>query len=252
MAIKLKSSAMFGGQGTADWYRKENEALAGVTNAPQNEALGLMDIRHYPPTDAQSEKGMVCSVILETVVGTIRGTVYESKKVPDTLYWTPPQSSQENEETGETKYYDEVKLTSKLQAQVLRYVETLVDFVDQGAGAVSTDAGNPFANVGQPQGTGTGQVGNPFANAGAVAQGQSAIPQGQVGQPLTHNMNGVNPASFVQGNGDPAQFANQGQQGMVITHPQGQVGQPQGIIPAGQPVDPSLDPFASVNQPAGQ
>ena len=251
MAIKLKSSAMFGGQGTADWYRKDNEALAGVTNAPKNEALGLLDIRHYAPTDAQSEKGMVCSVILETIIGTVRGTVYESKKAPDTLYWTPPQSSQENEETGETKYYDEVKLTSKLQAQVLRYVETLVDFTDADT-AVHTDAGNPFANVGQPQ----GQAGNPFANTGAVGApaGQAGNPfagaqpqgqQGNVGQPITNNMNGANPASYVTGNADPAQYVNpQGANPQTYVAPQGQG------VPQGQ----QADPFASVavTQPAGQ
>jgi hypothetical protein len=130
MAIKIKLKGTAGRQNTPDWYRHDTEELAGVTNLPTNKELGLDNVLVFDPSDAQMENGMVCAVILKTLVGDIRGTIYQSKNAPGTLYLRPPQSREENEETGEVKYHDEVKLPSKLIAQVLRFMETQVDMVD--------------------------------------------------------------------------------------------------------------------------
>lgn len=139
MAIKivLKGTAGLGGMTTPDWYRHDTENLAGVTNLPSNKEIGLDQILIFPPSEAQVESGMVCAVILKTIVGDIRGTVYQSKQSPGTIYLRPPQSKEENEETGEVKWHDEVKMTSKLIAQVLRHIETQVDIVDESTGEMA-------------------------------------------------------------------------------------------------------------------
>ena len=166
MAIKitLKGTIGLGGSNTPDWYRQDTENLAGVTNLPSNSAIGLESIVVFPPSESQSENNMVCAVILKTIVGDVRGTVYQSKNAPDTIYLRPPQSKEELE-NGEVKWHDEVKLTSKIIAQTLRYVETLVDITDtsktnqQSSG---TSVEDRFNGIGQGDGA-SGE--NPFANA---------------------------------------------------------------------------------------
>lgn len=148
--IKLKGNAVIGGTGQPDWYRHETEQLAGVTALPSNPEIGLNEIRIYAPTEAQAETGMVVAGTLITAVGEIRVTIYQSKSQPDTLYLRAPQSREEDEETGEMKYYDEVKLTPKVVAQTLRFVETQIEFneveeTEEIAG--TTGADNPFGNV---------------------------------------------------------------------------------------------------------
>lgn len=192
MAIKLKESASMGGQGTPGWYRHDSEQLAGVTNLPSNATLGLDGVLIFPPSEAQELSGMVCVVILKTLVGDIRATVYESKKAPGTLHINPPQSREEKED-GEVVYHDEVKLPSKLIAQVLRYIETQVVMEEPPA----TDLG---LGMGLGLGAGAGAGTNPLlaqqqqllaqqamlqeqlrqAQAQAQAQAQGQAPTGQV------------------------------------------------------------------------
>jgi hypothetical protein len=170
MAIKivLKSTANFGGANTPDWYRHDTENLSGVTNLPANKALGLDDILVFTPSDAQASNGMVCATILKTLVGDIRATVYQSKNSPGTVYLRPPQSREEKED-GEIVYHDEVKMPSKLVAQVLRYIETQVNFVDEEANQSQEDlagvgaGANPFP-IPNPDGAGTQEVEDPFGN----------------------------------------------------------------------------------------
>lgn len=150
--IVLKGNVGFGGANTPDWYRQDTEQLAGVTNLPSNEVLGLENVLIFPPSEKQAEKGMVCAVILKTLIGDVRATIYESKNTPGTIYLTPPQSREELED-GEVKYHDEVKMTSKLIAQVLRYVETQVDFVDEetgelGSSDITADVSIPNIDLG--------------------------------------------------------------------------------------------------------
>lgn len=180
VVIKLKGTAGFGA-GTADWYRHETEALAGVTNLPSNGAIGLDNVILFPVTEAQADTNMVCSVILKTVIGDVRASVYQSKSSPGTLYVRAPQSREELAD-GEVKWHDEVKLTNKIMAQVLRFVETQVDIIETeevaigGAmelppiGGIQTPVANQVA----------GQVANqgltptdPFAQANANAQLQT-------------------------------------------------------------------------------
>ena len=149
--IKIKGNAVIGGGGQPDWYRQDTEQLAGVTALPSNPDLGLTEIKIYAPTDAQAETGMVVAGTLVTVVGEIRVTIYQSQKQPDTLYLRAPQSREEDEETGEFKYYDEVKLNPKVVAQTLRFVETQIDFEEVEASEEVVGEGsatdNPFGNV---------------------------------------------------------------------------------------------------------
>lgn len=149
--IKIKGNAVIGGGGQPDWYRHETEQLVGVTALPSNPDLGINEIKIYAPTEAQAETGMVVAGTLVTVVGEIRVTIYQSQKQPDTIYLRAPQSREEDEETGEMKYYDEVKLSPKVVAQTLRFVETQIEFdeieaTEETAGE-SGNADNPFGNV---------------------------------------------------------------------------------------------------------
>jgi hypothetical protein len=180
VVIKLKGTAGFGA-GTADWYRHETEALAGVTNLPSNGAIGLDNVILFPVTEAQADTQMVCSVILKTVIGDVRASVYQSKSSPGTLYVRAPQSREELE-NGEVKWHDEVKLTNKIMAQVLRFVETQVDVVVTEEPAIAGMDLPPIGGIAGVQTLVAGQTPvagqapqqlvpeDPFAQANAIGQ----------------------------------------------------------------------------------
>lgn len=242
MAIKLKSTAR-GNNGKGDWYRQETELLSGVTSNPVNLPLGIKDILIFDPSQLQEEKGMVCAVMIKTVVGDIRGTVYESKNHENTLYLRPPQSREEKED-GEVVFHDEVKFEAPIVAQVLRYIETQVDITaeeiveDGNYGALGAVGGNPQGFV-QPQGNGNPQ--------GFVQPG-NGNPQGFV-QPQGNPQGQVAGQGFVQ----PTGQANQGQ--VVNQQPAGtqagQVAGNQGFVqPQGQPTGQG-QPFTQPQGNAG-
>jgi hypothetical protein len=115
-----------------DWYRDtKHPLLEKVTNLPTNIEVGLNNILLFQPSDMQAEEGMICTVILKMFFADIRCAVYQSRANPDTIFLTPPQVREETAD-GETCYHDEVKLHSALIAQVLRYVETQIELVEEG------------------------------------------------------------------------------------------------------------------------
>lgn len=180
MAIKIKLKGSAGRQNTPDWYRHDTEELAGVTNLPTNKAIGLDNVLIFDPTEAQEGTGIICAVILKTLVGDIRGLVCQSKNSPETIYLRPPQSREENDETGEVKYHDEVKLTSKMIAQVLRYMETQVDMTD-----ASAETKNELGIGGVGVGVGVGVTSNPF--------NVTSVPAGNVDQHVDSSSEEENP-----------------------------------------------------------
>ena len=189
MALVLKSDAVTTGNQTGDWYKHDTPELAGVTNAPINEAIGLKNIVLFPANENQRNAKVICAGVLKTVVGDINVTIFESKTTPGTMYVRAPQVSRQGA-NGEVEHIPEVTLTNKIRAQVLRYMHTQVEMRDDANAPAPTGTGE-FANttgihvppVGQPQPQPqpTGQVAS-FAQPNGQGQPQVA-PAFPVGQP---------------------------------------------------------------------
>lgn len=198
MALVLKSDAVTSGNQTGDWYMHDTPELAGVTNLPTNPEIGLNNIILFGSNENQRNAKVVCAGVLKTVVGDINVTIFESKTTPGTMYVRAPQVSRQGA-NGEVERIDEVKLTNKIRAQVLRYMHTQV--VMQDTPAVAPTGTGEFANttginmppVGQPQPqpqpTGqpvnhvaqpTGQVAPAFPVAPAPTGQPQPQPQGAV------------------------------------------------------------------------
>lgn len=166
MALELNEEFIADNQG-GDWYLKDTPTLAGVTNLPNNPELGINDINIIKPSQAQKDIGMVAVVYLKTIIGDIRLSVHLSTQYTDTLYLRVPQSQQDVPGQEKPKYFKEVNLTSKVQAQVLRHIHSKCVAVQ----------GQPVGQAGGV-GVGVGTVGNFTAGQGVgVGVGQPAQPQ---------------------------------------------------------------------------
>lgn len=113
--MKLKTQAQ-------KWYHKVK-----VPASPVNPNLGLQGIRIFNVTEMQRAHGMVCVALVDLVCGTVRITVAESKKNPGTIYLITPGQERYITEDGEAKYYENVQLKYELRAQILKYVESLME-----------------------------------------------------------------------------------------------------------------------------
>lgn len=115
------------GQGRTDfWWKHDTEELAGVTDEPKNEALGIISIRIFEPSRNAEDAGIVARVRLESVIGTIDGiSIFESTRNPDDIYVS--MSGREWKDKQDRKQYArDVKLSRKVEAQILRYVDKLL------------------------------------------------------------------------------------------------------------------------------
>lgn len=98
------------------WYRK-----VAVPVKPSNKSLGLEHITVHPANENQKKYGIVCNCVLKLVSGDVRVTIGQSKKNPGTIYLAAPGQ----EKVGNI-YYQNVRLKTELQAQVLKYIESLM------------------------------------------------------------------------------------------------------------------------------
>ncbi|MES9681851.1 hypothetical protein ABWK22_02800 [Gottfriedia acidiceleris] len=103
------------------WYRSVK-----VPVRPYNKALGLDDIKVFPANAKQKEFGIVCNCILHLISGTVRITIAESKHQPGMLYLVTP-GQEKMLVKGQVQYYENVQLKYELKAQVLKYIESLVE-----------------------------------------------------------------------------------------------------------------------------
>jgi hypothetical protein len=102
----------------------ETEELAGVTSEPMNEAIGIREIKVYEPSQAQWDNGTVATIQLETIIGQIKGIAVVESNRDDSIYVR--MQSRNYERDGQKQYVNDVALDRKVQAQILRYVDSLL------------------------------------------------------------------------------------------------------------------------------
>lgn len=188
MALVLKSDATTSGNQTGDWYLHDTPELAGVTNLPTNPEIGLSNIIIFASNENQRNAKVICAGVLKTVIGDINITIFESKTTPGTMYVRAPQTSRQGA-NGEVERIDEVKLTNKIRAQVLRYMHTQVEMKQEtapasGTGEFANTTGINIPPVGQPAPTAppTGHV-QPNAHVAPAPTFPVAPASAPTGQP---------------------------------------------------------------------
>ena len=112
------------------WYRDDNdEELKDVTAESVNLKLGIKMIRVFKPSAKQSVSGVIANVTLDTIVGTIKSIqIRQSNNEDGTIYLTTP-SRNVAPEGEDARWRSLVDLSRPVQAQILRYVETLLEEV---------------------------------------------------------------------------------------------------------------------------
>jgi hypothetical protein len=111
------------------WYLKHADELEKVTAESDNADLGIKRIGVFPPSEAQANNAVIASIQLETIVGNIRGIqVKESKNTAGALYL---QTGSKNiaREGQQAKWFNEVTLERVVTAQILSYVDSLLEEV---------------------------------------------------------------------------------------------------------------------------
>jgi hypothetical protein len=147
--MTLKSDAATTRTQDPFWYKKDDidpkkgdGFLKGVTSEKSNEALGIKNISVYQLADKDGnpltkmlDKGAICKVSLDTEVAYIDGiTVWNSKNGDGSIYL---QMQSRTYQKGEEKaYVNDTRLKKPVQAQILRYVESISVTED----ATATDA----------------------------------------------------------------------------------------------------------------
>lgn len=109
------------------WYLKHQGELEQVTAGVSNEAFGITRIGVFPPSEAQAANGVIASISLDTVLGNIRGIqIKESTNAAGALYL---QTGSKNiAKDGEpAKWFNEVTLAKPVSAQILSYVDSLLE-----------------------------------------------------------------------------------------------------------------------------
>lgn len=103
------------------WYNEE-EGLEGVTDELSNEALGILSIHLYNPSQKQAENGTVAGVELHTTSGTIKGIQVQEARNAGFGELEIRMQSRSWEVDGKKSYANDIELPRKVQAQVLRLV----------------------------------------------------------------------------------------------------------------------------------
>jgi len=108
------------------WYLQDTDQLAGVTAEASNPELGITGIQVFDPSPAQFDNGTVARITLDTIVGTIKGMqVVESDR--DNSLFLRMQSRSWEGDNGQKNYVNDVELSDKAKAQILRYVDSLLE-----------------------------------------------------------------------------------------------------------------------------
>ena len=110
--------------GASAWYLEETEELAGVTSERKNPTIGVLDIKVYAPSAGQVANGAVANVTVETVIGTIKSIRIEQSQRDHSLLCRP--QSRFYEVDGQRNYVNDLELNSKVTAQILRYINTML------------------------------------------------------------------------------------------------------------------------------
>jgi hypothetical protein len=106
------------------WYLQDSAETEGVTADSFNDALGIREIKVYEPSEAQWNNGTVATITLETIIGQVKGIAVVESNRDDSLYVRMQRRSYERE--GQTQYVSDLTLDRKVQAQILRYVDSLL------------------------------------------------------------------------------------------------------------------------------
>jgi hypothetical protein len=121
-----KVTRVIGGR-DANWFLERTGELADVTDQASNPALGINSIAVFPASQKQMEYYTIANITLETVLGTIHGTqIKESNRVAGEIYL---QTSSHNTAKADQpkKWVSDVKLNRAVQAQILSYVNSLLE-----------------------------------------------------------------------------------------------------------------------------
>jgi hypothetical protein len=119
--VRLKQEFM---QNREPWYLLDSEELEGVTAEPSNPMIGLLDTKVYAPSDGQIANGAIANITIETIIGTVRNIRIEQSQRDHTLLCRP--QSRHYEVDGKRNYINDLELSSKIRAQILRYVSTML------------------------------------------------------------------------------------------------------------------------------
>ena len=108
------------------WYLQDTEDLAGVTAEGFNDELGIREIKVYDPSDAQWNNGVLAITTLETVIGQIKGVQVMESSRDNSIYLRMQSRSWEGND-GKKNYVNDLTLDRKVTAQVLRYVDAMLE-----------------------------------------------------------------------------------------------------------------------------
>ena len=109
------------------WYLKHEGDLELVTSEGFNDALGIKEIKVFDPSDAQWEMGVLanCTIIMEHV--TIKGVQVRESTRDDSGSIYVQLQSRSWEKEGQKQYMNDVEISRVLQAQVLSYVDGMLE-----------------------------------------------------------------------------------------------------------------------------
>jgi hypothetical protein len=109
------------------WYLKHEGELELVTAAAENADLGIKEIKVFDPSDAQWENGTVANVILELEYVTIKGIQVRESTRDDSGAIFMQTQSRSWEKDGQKQYMNDIVLATPVQAQILSYVESMLE-----------------------------------------------------------------------------------------------------------------------------
>jgi hypothetical protein len=110
------------------WYLQHEGELELVTSEGFNENLGIKEIKVFDPSDKQWEMGVLanCTIVMEYV--TIKGVqVRETTRDDSGAIYIQTQSRSWDGNDGKKQYMNDVELSRPLQAQVLSFVEEMLE-----------------------------------------------------------------------------------------------------------------------------
>ena len=90
-----------------------------------NKELGIRKIKLFQPTAKQQAIGIVTTMWVDSGIGGIKITVFNSKENSGDLYLRGPQSK--GFANGEVKYYDELKINKASADFLLSFLENYVE-----------------------------------------------------------------------------------------------------------------------------
>lgn len=107
------------------WYLNDTADLEGVTDEQSNPLLGITSINVFEPSEKQWDNGTVANISLDTIIGQIKGIqVIDSDR--DNSIYIRLQSRTWTGQDGKPQRANDVSLDRKVEAQILRHVNSLL------------------------------------------------------------------------------------------------------------------------------